>query len=360
MGRTVDLIMDSGAYSCWKKQESLTVDEYGEFLLANASWIDHAVNLDVIPGSWGRVPSPNEVEQSAEVGWKNFKRLRKQGINTMPVFHQGERIYWLDKMLDAGCDYIGISPANDRTTDQKIEWLDEIYGYLCGQEGYPKVKTHGFGVTALPLIYRYPWYSLDSVTWLLVGGYGGGFIPICDSEGNPDFTQAPRVIHFAASRPDKPPPAATLEPGGAYVTLQGATKAYVDKYLADQEFDPERLRDEYLERQRLCARFFKLCSASYMPPPFSAPKKGFFSARLSPREGQTSYPWKHIRMVFTITTSPEHSQVLNVEECRDRLVTYYYFKHNQGFPLKQYSETGTIPVPAGRARRKKRSVKAKQ
>jgi hypothetical protein len=41
----------------------------------------------------------------------------------------------------------------------------------------PKVKVHGFGLTSLPMMLRYPWWSVDSTSWVMTGRMGGIFVP---------------------------------------------------------------------------------------------------------------------------------------------------------------------------------------
>lgn len=107
-----------------------------------------------------------EREESAQKGWNNMLYIEKHGIKVIPVFHQHETMDWLDKICQH-TDYFGVSPANDVTKKQRIEWLDTVYSIIKG-----KYKTHGFGATAKDIIYRYPWYSVDSTSWKAVCRYG--------------------------------------------------------------------------------------------------------------------------------------------------------------------------------------------
>lgn len=353
MEREVDLVLDSGAYSCWKRRESLTVQEYISFIRGYDGYLDHVVNLDVIPGQWGRVPSPAQVEESAHQSWKNFLAFRKAGIEVMPVFHQGERRYWLEKMLDSGCEYIGISPANDRTTKQKIVWLDEIFTHLCGSKGFPAVKTHGFGVTALPILFRYPWYSADSVTWLLVGGYGAVLIPKWDQTlGDYSYSESPLVVPVSHN-PGKVS-AASMEPGKHISTMGEESKAYVLAWLQEQGFELPDLETDYVARQRVNCRYFKLASKLCVPPRWKPRRpQGFFSGAESPCQGREAPLNEHLNFIFTLTTSTSHSDILQDEGVRLRLLTYYYFKSDVPFDLKHYVVHGRIPLgPRSRGRRK--------
>lgn len=352
MGTPVDIVLDSGAYSCWRRQETLTVEEYIDFIKKNEDYVHEYVNLDQIPGQFGRVPSHEQVEESAIVGWKNMEKMWASGLNPMPVFHQGESLGWLDKMIEAGCTYVGISPANDRTTSQKQEWLDEVFSHLCGSKGYPEIKTHGFGVTALPLLFRYPWYSVDSMTWILVGGYGGFFVPQATDSGDYDFSVTPQVIQVSerGAKRGRPLPPQTKH----YRSLGVNSQAYINQYVQDQNIgDIEDLRDEYLLRIFMNCRFFKLAAETYTPRPFLKKKAGLFSdTRVSSHGRKKS--WGNLKIIFTLTSSLEPCDVLNEEKIRDRLISYYYFKHGDEFCLKTLSETGELVKLPSKKKRKKR------
>lgn len=159
-------MLDSGAFSAWTKKINIDLDEYIDFCLQHLDYIDYVINLDVIPGEFGQKALPvEEIERSASEGWANYEYMTKQGIpkeKLIHIFHQGEDFKWLEKIVDA-MPYIGLSPANDRSTSEKMQWLDDCMKYVCDDKGYPKVKWHGFAVTSLRLMFRYPWYSVDSV-----------------------------------------------------------------------------------------------------------------------------------------------------------------------------------------------------
>ena len=177
----VDLILDSGAFSAWMKKIEIDIDEYIEFCLKYLQYITYIVNLDVIPGRYGQKNIPiSEVERSAEKGWKNYEYILSKGIpkeKLIHVFHQGEKFKWLKQMVDNDMEYIGLSPANDRTTDEKIKWLDGCMEYVIDNKGYPRVKFHGFAVTSLRIMLRYPWYSVDSTSWVMTSRMGSVYVP---------------------------------------------------------------------------------------------------------------------------------------------------------------------------------------
>lgn len=174
------LICDSGAFTAWNKGDEIDVEEYGERLLELLKYFDVAANLDVIPGKKGmpaKSITKEMTDRAAGDGWRNYLKLSDilsaNGISPsrlMPIYHQGESMDWLKKMVDHGCDYIGISPSNDYRTSQRQIWLDDVFDYLASLPVMP--KTHGYAVTAPVLMGQFAWYSVDSASWVQLGGYG--------------------------------------------------------------------------------------------------------------------------------------------------------------------------------------------
>ncbi len=335
MNRAVNLMLDSGAFSAWKKRLHIDLDDYIAFIKHNEGCFDTIVNVDVIPGWAGKRPSEDQVEASAAKGWENLKELEKAGIDAMPVYHMGERRYWLERMIDEGCEYVGISPSNDRTTDQKREWLDEVYHFLCGDRGYPEIKTHGFGVTATSLVHRYPWFSVDSTTWLKLGANGGVQIPKPGKgDDDYDYTTSPESIAMSKR--------GTESVGRLFTSLGERERAYVTRYITDQGLDVEQLRGHHLPRQRLNCRFFQNVAKAYTRRPFSHPPTSLISVET--REGVEEYRFGDFKMIPVVTTDAGHSDVLTDEGVWDRLWTFFDFREGQcqSIDLRKYVRTGRL------------------
>lgn len=191
-----NLILDSGAFSAWTKKTEISVEEYTDFCLKHLDHIEYIVNLDVIPGEPGHYDiSERELDRAASQGWAHYQymceHLPKEKI--IPVFHQGEKFRWLKQMVEA-TEYLGLSPANDRSTYEKIMWLDECMQYVCDSEGMPKVKFHAFGVTSVRILRRYPWYSADSASWVMFSRYGTILLPHMSPKGEYIYGNAPITI----------------------------------------------------------------------------------------------------------------------------------------------------------------------
>lgn len=165
------VIIDSGAFSVWTKGDTVNLEAYAAFCVRFRDLMPpevevNVVNLDVLPGNWGHVPSKEQIAESADKGWDNMLYLESLGLKVIHVFHQHEDFAILDK-LKAHSDYIGISPANDVSMNEKLDWLNKVFLNL--KDG---TKTHGFAVTSHKQLFGYPFYSVDSSSWVTPARFG--------------------------------------------------------------------------------------------------------------------------------------------------------------------------------------------
>jgi hypothetical protein len=155
-GIETDVFFDSGAFSAWTTGSKITVDEYAAWLKKWGHLCTCAASLDVISDAKA------SYAQTEELRSKLGKRLT---FDLIPVFHSNDEggFAWLRKYIDAGYTYIGISPTGTLYKDRKLynAWLRE-----CFKMRPPHVRYHGFGVTKLEFLKSYPWYSVDSTTWM--------------------------------------------------------------------------------------------------------------------------------------------------------------------------------------------------
>lgn len=162
------MFADSGAFSAWTKGTAIDMEEYGAFVRYHAGYLEAYAALDVIPTS----TQPAALEQAAALSWANYQLMLQDGLDPVPIYHYGESRKWLDKMLGSGCTYIGLGGMGNANRPQRKAWLDSVFKDLPAG-----IKVHGFGVSAIDLLFRYPWYSADSTTWLRYAAYGISMIP---------------------------------------------------------------------------------------------------------------------------------------------------------------------------------------
>lgn len=253
--------LDSGAYSAWSKNSAIDLDEYCAFIKANIEKIEAYACLDVIPGAPGRIATAAERETAAEATWRNFLYMQREGLQPLPVFHYGEPWRFLDRMLAHGCDYIGIGGLVSVPSKERRAWLDDLFLRICDAEGFPKVKTHGFGMTALVLMFRYPWHSVDSTTWIKITANGAVYLPQL-VDGEFVFDQTPSVIVVSANNPK----ANQDQKHGD--SLPPAHRAILDRWLAYCGKTYEECKDNYFHRAVVNVTFFREVSKAKMNKPF--------------------------------------------------------------------------------------------
>lgn len=158
----VNLFLDSGAFSAKSQGVEIDIQEYIKFIKEHEEVIDVYANLDVI----------GDAEGSA----RNLEIMEEAGLNPIPVFHYGSDPDKYLKPLVDNYDYIAIGGMVK--TPRLINFLDRIFPkYICDSKGMPKTKVHGFGLTSLKLMVRYPWYSVDSTSWVVTGRHGSIYVP---------------------------------------------------------------------------------------------------------------------------------------------------------------------------------------
>lgn len=174
LGKSADLFLDSGAFSAFSKGITIDLPEYVHFVQDHLELLKHYSVLDVIG--------------DAEGTYRNQRRMEEAGLSPLPCFHYGEDEKWLVRYLKEGYQYIslgGMVPISARALQA---WLRRLFSkYLCDEEGVPKVKVHGFGLSTLSLLKEFPWYSVDSTSWLSAGIAGSILCPSKRS-GRLDFS----------------------------------------------------------------------------------------------------------------------------------------------------------------------------
>lgn len=157
------VFMDSGAFSAFTLGEEIDIQAYCSFLRENPEVVEMASVLDGIG-------DPLKTYQ-------NQCHMEYLGQAPLPCFHFGEDERYLEHYVQ-NYPYITLGGMVPHSSQENKLWLDRIWSrYLTNKDGSPKLKVHGFGMTSLPLMKRYPWYSVDSSSWLQIGNVGNVYIP---------------------------------------------------------------------------------------------------------------------------------------------------------------------------------------
>lgn len=153
------VMLDSGAYSAWRKKKEIDIDKYIEFVKTHRDKFEICVNLDVIG--------------DGRASYENWMYLRRNGLDTMPVFHVGTDEKWLEKYMRK-VDYIGIGAIANLSAERRFHGLDHVWKKFLYNWGG---KVHGMGLTDTQWLERFPWYSVDSISPVLQAAYGGIYVP---------------------------------------------------------------------------------------------------------------------------------------------------------------------------------------
>jgi hypothetical protein len=228
--------LDSGAHSLFtkyamhKKSDTFSyydskefyiyVDEYAQFIIKNKEAFPVYVNVDVIFNP----EKTMEVQKYLEEKWN---------LRPLPVFHFGEDYKYIEQYMEKGYEYIGIGGLGQKVhKSQYYDWADELFKkHICDKKGYPKVKTHGFAMTNFELLFRYPWYSVDSSSYIKNAVFGILFVPQYDwKKEDFDWLVKPMRVRIT-NRP------MSITEGYSYYVMPTKIKEKVDQYIKQYGFE---------------------------------------------------------------------------------------------------------------------------
>jgi len=331
----LNMMLDSGAFSCWRQGKKIDIDLYADFCLAREGVFCLPVNLDVIPGTPKRKASVLELEDCARQGFENWIYLRKRGVETLPVFHQGENFYWLQEYVKQGAETVGISPRNRNGVRSKISWLEHVFAFLSGDKGYPSVRTHGFGLTAASALLRFPWSTADSVSWMMSASMGHVTLPMLVQGKEPDYS---RSMSVTFSERD------TSVGVRHWQSLSAQEKSFVRAHLSGLERDynvdlsEKELREDYAARDVVSIDYYLGVQAIHTATP-CRPAPGFWSR--SSDMGRTTPLNDPFKLFFSMTISDAHAWALDRCRVKNRLFSYWLLsEQKKPMDIATYVRTG--------------------
>lgn len=216
------IFLDSGAFSAYNLGAEIDIAGYCSYIKRNEDIIkkeDGVLMASVLDGIG-----------DALLTYRNQKIMEWYGVTPLPCFHTNEDDRYLEYYV-ANYPYITLGGMVGASPKQLMIWLDRIWDrYLVDGSGRAKIKVHGFGITSIPIMKRYPWHSCDSSSWIQSTSFGTIISPkhgtLNVSENNPSRHDAGQHIS----------------------TLTPIEQQYVHKMLEEQGFTYERLSKEYPSR----------------------------------------------------------------------------------------------------------------
>jgi hypothetical protein len=166
---SAQIFLDSGAFSAYTLGVSLSVADYCAYIDRNKDILrkeDGVVMASVLDG----IGDPLQT-------WRNQLEMEMRGCKPLPCFHAGEDFRYLEHYVK-NYEYITLGGMVGSSSKALAVWLDRVWGnYQTDGSGRPRLKVHGFGITAIPLMERYPWHSCDSSSWIQSAAFGSIVTP---------------------------------------------------------------------------------------------------------------------------------------------------------------------------------------
>ena len=223
------VFLDSGAFSAFSLGVQVDLPAYCRWIQQNLDIVrveDNSLMASVLDG----IGDPLQT-------YRNQLAMEELGVRPLPCFHYGEDERYLEWYM-ANYDYITIGGMVPISTPQLFHWLDRIWNkYLCDGSGKARIKVHGFGLTSLPLMQEYPWFSVDSSSWVQIGAHGNLMM-----EG--------KTLGFSSQSPSR-------KVNGAHIdSIAPIMREAIETKLRQMGYDPQRLRDIQYSRWAFNAEQF--------------------------------------------------------------------------------------------------------
>lgn len=260
-----EVMLDSGAFTAFTKGKKVVLEDLIAIYKDTISKLDTKriknvwlINLDVIPGEYGRISTTKEIEDALDQSDKNFKVLRKTfGDRVLPVFHQTES----DARLAEVCKqnhFIALGFRQDFSEQHRITEAEKNVQFAHSKG----IEVHGLATTGYKMLRRVPFDTVDSATWLYVAAMGK--IIFVDEFGE--------VFDIPIS--ERSPMQRDLRQH--YRTLAPEERAFIDKRIKEVGVTLEQLEKDLSYRILFCAHQLREWLRSYNRPKLRV-EKGLFA-----------------------------------------------------------------------------------
>ena len=147
-------MLDSGGFVARTKGKKISVVDYATYI--NKNGIEAAVELDT-----------NDCKET--IRNRRYLLARCKNTEILPVYHYSDFIGGVDvRCLIKTYKRICVGGVAGEGLGKKAEVL---YDYIFSNTK-DKVRVHGLGITAKNILSKYPFYSVDSTSWLGAARYG--------------------------------------------------------------------------------------------------------------------------------------------------------------------------------------------
>lgn len=161
-------------------------DKYAAFIKAVEGSKVLIVNVDVL--------------HNPELTWQVQRYFEEEhGVSPVPVIHAGSDLSYLDRYLERSYRLLGVGGfGHAMSMRDYVHWADQLFTRTCpaSNKRLPIIRAHGFAMTSWKLMCRWPWWSVDSATWIKLAAYGWILVPKW-VDGQFCFDEAPLQINVS-------------------------------------------------------------------------------------------------------------------------------------------------------------------
>ena len=244
------IFLDSGAFSAFTKNAAISIDNYISYIVANQDVIEEVDGIKLV--------SVLDSIGNAYKTYQNQKFMEQAGVAPLPCFHYGEDERYLKYYVD-NYQYITLGGMALASGQKMTVWLDHIWSkYLTNPDGTPKIKVHGFAITTPSIMRRYPWYSVDSSSWVRIGMTGSIIL------------RSQKVIAISSTSPSR------KEQWHHVDTLSPMMREVIQKDVAQYGVDLGRLQTIQYARWAFNAGIFSLIEKDCSVDRITYEEVGFF------------------------------------------------------------------------------------
>lgn len=179
VGTRVVMCLDSGAFSLYQKHcagKPLSLQQQFYKSKEFKTYLEHYIaSLHKYKDSL-KMYVTLDVIRNPDATWELLQYMESCGLKPLPVFHARSDAKWLFKILDK-YEYFCVGGLAGKEKFDYIPFGDYVFKQICDKNGEPRVKVHGLAMTGT-LAARWPWYSMDSITWRYNAAVGHLAIPV--------------------------------------------------------------------------------------------------------------------------------------------------------------------------------------
>jgi len=155
--------LDNGAFTAWKKGESVDFDSY-------LKWVNSVRSHPSF--DWCLIPDVIDGDEKDNIDLVMLWLRIGPKAKGVPVWHLHESLEWLEWLVDR-FEWVAIGSSGQWSNPGSGGWwkrIDEVMAVTCDELGRPKCKIHGLRMLNPKIFTRLPLSSADSTNAAMNSG----------------------------------------------------------------------------------------------------------------------------------------------------------------------------------------------